>query len=212
MKYTKRSNAIRQAFASLDLGLAEEETDFLGNILFEEEILIFRTQGDAKVDDIICLPLENQEFEFDDPLRPLIPDDTHPNCRCYWESEFGENLGQDGIFASASLVEVADEVDGKEGSWRTVNGTPVFFPDGEDGKEAIDKAFKNKPAKSQKQLEDEGRKENLKNLQEKIDKTNAEIKPHEPVGEVDHTVDVDGHEVEVGVNEDETDAIDDCNV
>jgi hypothetical protein len=218
---------INTALASLELGLAEEELDFLGNLLFEDSpdfilggdelfntTLIFRTQEDSKVDDLICLPLQNQEFDFDDPLRPVIPDDTHPNCRCYYEdANTGINLGQDGAFASASTKRVtqefADLVGGEEGVWKTVNGTPVFFPDGGDGKEAIDKAFKNKSTKSQKQLENEGRKENLKNLQERIDKNKAEIKPHEPVGEVVQTVDVDGHDVDVGEHEDPTDAIDD---
>ncbi len=114
---------LRTVLASLELGLAEEELDFLGNILFEDSpdfidsgddlfntLLIFRTQEDAKVDDEICLPLQNQEFEFDDPLRPTIPDDTHPNCRCYWESvDSGANLGQDGAFASASMKRVTQE-------------------------------------------------------------------------------------------------------
>jgi hypothetical protein len=154
---------INTALASLELGLAEEELDFLGNLLFEDSpdfilggdelfntLLIFRTQEDSKVDDLICLPLQNQEFDYDDPLRPVIPDDTHPNCRCYYENaDTGENLGQDGAFATGSLKRVteefADMVDGKEGVWKTVRGTPVFFPDGEDGGEAIKKAFKNKP-------------------------------------------------------------------
>jgi hypothetical protein len=161
---------IKQALASLDVGLAVEELDFLGNLLFEDSpdfidsgddlfstMLIFRTQEDAKVDDKICLPLQNQEFEFDDPLRPVIPDDTHPNCRCYWENaDTGENLGQDGAFATAttatSITKVttvfADTVDGKEGAWKTIKGTPVFFPDGEDPSEVINKAFKDKPKTS----------------------------------------------------------------
>jgi len=153
---------IRTVLASLDLGLAEDELDFLGNILFEDSpdfiisgdeifntLLIFRTQEDSKVDDLICLPLQNQEFEFGDPFRPIIPDDTHPNCRCYYEdANTGANLGQDGAFATASVKRVtqefADMVDGQEGVWKTLNGTPVFFPDGQDPNEAITKAFKGK--------------------------------------------------------------------
>jgi len=159
---------IRTVLASLDLGLADDELDFLGNILFEDSpdfidsgddvfntLLIYRTQEDSKVDDIICLPLQNQEFEFDDPLRPVIPDDTHPNCRCYWENaNSGQNLGQDGAFATASISNVtsvfADTVDGKEGHWKTIKGTPVFFPDGEDAGDVISKAFKNRPAPKSK--------------------------------------------------------------
>ena len=40
-----------------------------------------------RVDDKICLKLSGIAFDIDDPLRPLIPDDTHPNCRCYYVDE-----------------------------------------------------------------------------------------------------------------------------
>ena len=43
----------------------------------------FTTQRDNRVDDIICVELAGLAFEIDDPLRPMIPIDTHPNCRCY---------------------------------------------------------------------------------------------------------------------------------
>tara|TARA_R110002012_G_scaffold64769_1_gene170216 strand:+ start:10421 stop:10978 length:558 start_codon:yes stop_codon:yes gene_type:complete len=46
--------------------------------------VIFTTQRDNRVDDKICLQLAGIAFEIDDPLRPIIPDDTHPNCRCYY--------------------------------------------------------------------------------------------------------------------------------
>lgn len=55
---------------------------------WEEEVkpqkVVFTTQRDNRVDDKICLQLSGIAFEIDDPLRPLIPDDTHPNCRCYY--------------------------------------------------------------------------------------------------------------------------------
>jgi len=49
--------------------------------------VVFTTQRDNRVDDLICLKLSGIAFEIDDPLRPIIPDDTHPNCRCYYVDE-----------------------------------------------------------------------------------------------------------------------------
>ena len=46
--------------------------------------VVFMTQRDNRVDDSICLPLAGVTFRIDDPMRPIIPDDTHPNCRCYY--------------------------------------------------------------------------------------------------------------------------------
>jgi hypothetical protein len=45
---------------------------------------VFTTQRDNKVDDKVCVELAGIAFEIDDPLRPVIPIDTHPNCRCYY--------------------------------------------------------------------------------------------------------------------------------
>jgi len=49
--------------------------------------IVFTTQMDNRVDDAICLPLSGIAFDIEDPLRPVIPDDTHPNCRCYYTDE-----------------------------------------------------------------------------------------------------------------------------
>ena len=49
--------------------------------------VVFTTQRDFRVDDKICLPLAGIAFDIDDPLRPIIPDDTHPRCRCYYVDE-----------------------------------------------------------------------------------------------------------------------------
>tara|TARA_R110000824_G_scaffold347979_1_gene534700 strand:+ start:245 stop:760 length:516 start_codon:yes stop_codon:yes gene_type:complete len=49
--------------------------------------VVFNTQRDNRVDDKICLQLAGVAFEIDDPLRPIIPDDTHPNCRCFYTDE-----------------------------------------------------------------------------------------------------------------------------
>ena len=46
--------------------------------------VVFTTQRDNRVDDKICIELAGIAFDIDDPLRPVIPIDTHPNCRCYY--------------------------------------------------------------------------------------------------------------------------------
>lgn len=57
--------------------------------------VIFMTQQDSKVDDLICLPLEGTVFDINDPQRVKIPADTHPNCRCFYiDPATGANLGQ----------------------------------------------------------------------------------------------------------------------
>jgi len=57
--------------------------------------LIFMTQQDSKVDDLICLPLEGTVWDLEDPQRPKIPANTHPNCRCFYiDPTTGTNLGQ----------------------------------------------------------------------------------------------------------------------
>ena len=54
-------------------------------------------------------------------------------------------------FGSAATFE------GKQGVWRTVRGTPIFIPEGEDIKDVIDKQFKAKgPIKTQTKLKKEG--------------------------------------------------------
>lgn len=61
----------------------------------ESAVVIFRTQEDSKVDDIICLPLEGNVYKINGSERPRIPDDTHPNCRCFYEDGItGDDLGQ----------------------------------------------------------------------------------------------------------------------
>lgn len=57
--------------------------------------VIYMTQRDNKVDDIICLPLEGNVYSIDAANRPRIPADTHENCRCFYlDAVTGENLGQ----------------------------------------------------------------------------------------------------------------------
>lgn len=60
--------------------------------------IVYNTQGDSKVDARICKALEGAVFNSGNENRLLIPDDTHPNCRCFWTLQStGENLGQDPI-------------------------------------------------------------------------------------------------------------------
>lgn len=57
--------------------------------------IIFMTQQDSKVDDLICLPLEGTVWDINDAQRPQIPATTHPNCRCFWiDPVSGTHLGQ----------------------------------------------------------------------------------------------------------------------
>ena len=57
--------------------------------------LTFMTQQDSKVDDTICLPKQGEVWARDDPRRPRIPLDLHPNCRCFWQDGITEkDLGQ----------------------------------------------------------------------------------------------------------------------
>ena len=88
--------------AGFTTGLAISIVTALGN---EDEVqrlldankrpVIFTTRRDSKVDDKICLPLEGSVYNLNDPSRPRIPINTHPNCRCkYVDAVTGENLGQ----------------------------------------------------------------------------------------------------------------------
>lgn len=46
--------------------------------------VIWKTQGDAKVCPI-CDALEGNQYDIDDPDKPIPIDDTHPHCRCEYE-------------------------------------------------------------------------------------------------------------------------------
>lgn len=72
-----------------------EDEKIPGLIRQDKNPLIFMTQMDSKVDDKICLPLEGTVWAKNDPNRPRIPPDTHPNCRCFnIDAITGQNLGQ----------------------------------------------------------------------------------------------------------------------
>lgn len=72
----KKLRAIRKAVEALSILDAEKK-----------QRVVFTTQNDNRVDDRICLELSGIAFDIDDPLRPIIPQDTHPRCRCYYTDE-----------------------------------------------------------------------------------------------------------------------------
>jgi uncharacterized protein (DUF697 family) len=90
----------------IDAGITVAIAGVIANAFAEDELipeltdqgkrpLIFMTQQDSKVDDLICLPLEGTVWDIDDLQRPRIPATTHPNCRCFWiDPTSGANLGQ----------------------------------------------------------------------------------------------------------------------
>jgi len=88
--------------AGFATGLATSIVTALGNedevqrlLDAEKRPVIFTTRRDSKVDDKICLPLEGEVFDLNDPRRPRIPVNTHPNCRCnYVDAVTGQDLGQ----------------------------------------------------------------------------------------------------------------------
>jgi hypothetical protein len=47
-----------------------------------------------------------------------------------------------------ATVAIADTFEGKEGVWRTINGTPIFIPEGEDIEKVITETFKKIESKS----------------------------------------------------------------
>jgi len=79
---------------SITTALNEDEK-LVGMIEAGKNPLIFMTQQDSKVDDVICLPLEGNVYERNSSQRPRIPLDLHPNCRCFWiDGITGKKLGQ----------------------------------------------------------------------------------------------------------------------
>jgi len=101
---TKDSSAFTNALIAggLSVGIAgivvnalNEDEDVADIISKGKRPVIFMTQRDNKVDDVICLPLEGTVYEIDSPRRVRIPSETHPNCRCFYiDAITGENLGQ----------------------------------------------------------------------------------------------------------------------
>jgi len=101
---TKDSSAFTNALIAggLSVGIAgmvvnalNEDENVVEIIAKGKRPVIFMTQRDNKVDDVICLPLEGTVYEIDSSRRVRIPSETHPNCRCFYiDAVTGENLGQ----------------------------------------------------------------------------------------------------------------------
>lgn len=52
-----------------------------------ERVIVYNTQRDSKVDDEICKPLNGKTFDAAFNVFPRIPEDTHPNCRCFYTQQ-----------------------------------------------------------------------------------------------------------------------------
>lgn len=101
---TKDSSAFTNALIAggLSIGIAgmvvnalNEDENVVEIISKGKRPVIYMTQRDNKVDDVICLPLAGTVYEIDSPRRVRIPSETHPNCRCFYiDAITGENLGQ----------------------------------------------------------------------------------------------------------------------
>lgn len=65
--------------------------------IHSEEIPLIRyeTEDDERVCPI-CEDLDADTYLIDDDQKPVIPDDTHPNCRCYYVfEETGEEVSEE---------------------------------------------------------------------------------------------------------------------
>lgn len=86
---------ISATFASIITTALSSDEEVLKLLGEKKRVVIYMTQRDNKVDDIICLPLEGNVYSIDAANRPRITLDTHPNCRCFYiDAVTGENLGQ----------------------------------------------------------------------------------------------------------------------
>jgi len=82
-------------FAKIVVNALNEDDKVMSLVSEFKRPVMFMTQRDNKVDDIICLPLEGTIYAIDDSNRVRIPSGTHPNCRCFYlDAITGENLGQ----------------------------------------------------------------------------------------------------------------------
>jgi len=86
---------ISTVFATVLTTAISNDEEIIEILAEQKRAVIYMTQRDNKVDDIICLPLEGNVYTIDAPNRPRITLDTHPNCRCFYlDAVTGENLGQ----------------------------------------------------------------------------------------------------------------------
>ncbi len=89
------SGGLSLTFATIVVNALNEDDKAIQLAARNKRPVMYMTQRDNKVDDIICLPLEGNVYAMDAPERVKIPSDTHPNCRCFYlDVVTGENLGQ----------------------------------------------------------------------------------------------------------------------
>jgi len=89
------SGGLAVSFATILTNALNDDEQIVSLVSQKKRPVIFMTQRDNKVDDIICLPLEGTVYPIDDVKRVRIPSQTHPNCRCFYlDGVTGENLGQ----------------------------------------------------------------------------------------------------------------------
>jgi len=78
LRQKNRQNVISYRFAALDLELFPTSPD----VTPETEVrLIWKTADDLRVCPI-CDSVADEVYELDDPLIPVPPEASHPNCRC----------------------------------------------------------------------------------------------------------------------------------
>ena len=75
---------LKDVHASMTLQAINLNDVIFGDTKKERQIQ-FNTQEDSKVDDKICRPLMGKKFDVTEEAFPFIPDDTHPNCRCFYK-------------------------------------------------------------------------------------------------------------------------------
>ncbi len=81
--------------ATAIIGALSNDEEVVNLLRENKRPLIFMTQQDSKVDDVICLPQQGDVWDENDPKRPRIPEDFHEHCRCFWQDPItGRNLGQ----------------------------------------------------------------------------------------------------------------------
>jgi hypothetical protein len=93
---------------------------------------------------------------FDENRNPVDPESNDAKFIEVVRTEGKRIISSMFITLENTKSATADTFEGKEGVWRTVRGTPIFFPEGEDGKDVIDKAFKSptKPSPKSEQEKD----------------------------------------------------------
>lgn len=90
------SGVMEKALETALQGFFRKEAPDNLNTLFvpdePEQPATFTTQSDDRVCPI-CEDLEGNEY-YEEDDRPDIPDDTHPNCRCYYDEATEESTGK----------------------------------------------------------------------------------------------------------------------